>query len=374
MQQLKGSRIFFWTIELLAVAALVWVLSQLAFIMNPIGQFIGSVFVPLLVSGFLYYLMNPLVELLQKIHMGNRYLPRGVGIAIVMILFVSIIAVGLLTLLPNLANQLAKIMASTPQFVQDAQEWLRQLSRSRWVQEYGSQIDFNKLQQQIEKYGGSMVMNTATGFGSVVGTLTSVTMSAITIPIMTIYMLSDGNKLSPFLQRLFSDKNQDNIAGLLSRLNKTLSQYISGQAIEMIFVGVCTTIGYTLIGQNYALLLGFVAGLTNLIPYVGPYIGYIPAVFVAFTQSPLQALWVTIVVLIVQQIDGNILYPKIIGSTLNIHPLTILVILLAAGNIAGIAGMILAVPFYAVVRTIVIYAYQIWQVERQAHKQKSIME
>ena len=374
MQQLKGSRIFFWTIELLAVAALVWVLSQLAFIMNPIGQFIGEVFVPLLVSGFLYYLMNPLVELLQKIHMGNRYLPRGVGIAIVMILFVSIIAVGLLTLLPNLANQLAKIMASTPQFVQDAQEWLRQLSRSRWVQEYGSQIDFNKLQQQIEKYGGSMVMNTATGFGSVVGTLTSVTMSAITIPIMTIYMLSDGNKLSPFLQRLFSDKNQDNIAGLLSRLNKTLSQYISGQAIEMIFVGVCTTIGYTLIGQNYALLLGFVAGLTNLIPYVGPYIGYIPAVFVAFTQSPLQALWVTIVVLIVQQIDGNILYPKIIGSTLNIHPLTILVILLAAGNIAGIAGMILAVPFYAVVRTIVIYAYQIWQVERQAHKQKSIME
>ena len=374
MQQLKGSRIFFWTIELLAVAALVWVLSQLAFIMNPIGQFIGAVFVPLLVSGFLYYLMNPLVELLQKIHMGNCYLPRGVGIAIVMILFVSIIAVGLLTLLPNLANQLAKIMASTPQFVQDAQEWLRQLSRSRWVQEYGSQIDFNKLQQQIEKYGGSMVMNTATGFGSVVGTLTSVTMSAITIPIMTIYMLSDGNKLSPFLQRLFSDKNQDNIAGLLSRLNKTLSQYISGQAIEMIFVGVCTTIGYTLIGQNYALLLGFVAGLTNLIPYVGPYIGYIPAVFVAFTQSPLQALWVTIVVLIVQQIDGNILYPKIIGSTLNIHPLTILVILLAAGNIAGIAGMILAVPFYAVVRTIVIYAYQIWQVERQAHKQKSIME
>ncbi len=374
MQQLKGSRIFFWTIELLAAAALVWVLSQLAFIMNPIGQFIGAVFVPLLVSGFLYYLMNPLVELLQKIHMGNRYLPRGVGIAIVMIFFVSIIAVGLLTLLPNLANQLAKIMASTPQFVQDAQEWLRQLSQSRWVQEYGSQIDFNKLQQQIEKYGGSMVMNTATGFGSVVGTLTSVTMSAITIPIMTIYMLSDGNKLSPFLQRLFSDKNQDNIAGLLSRLNKTLSQYISGQAIEMIFVGVCTTIGYTLIGQNYALLLGFVAGLTNLIPYVGPYIGYIPAVFVAFTQSPLQALWVTIVVLIVQQIDGNILYPKIIGSTLNIHPLTILVILLAAGNIAGIAGMILAVPFYAVVRTIVIYAYQIWQVERQAHKQKSIME
>ncbi|KRN32187.1 AI-2E family transporter [Weissella halotolerans] len=374
MQQLKGSRIFFWTIELLAAAALVWVLSQLAFIMNPIGQFIGAVFVPLLVSGFLYYLMNPLVELLQKIHMGNRYLPRGVGIAIVMIFFVSIIAVGLLTLLPNLANQLAKIMASTPQFVQDAQEWLRQLSRSRWVQEYGSQIDFNKLQQQIEKYGGSMVMNTATGFGSVVGTLTSVTMSAITIPIMTIYMLSDGNKLSPFLQRLFSDKNQDNIAGLLSSLNKTLSQYISGQAIEMIFVGVCTTIGYTLIGQNYALLLGFVAGLTNLIPYVGPYIGYIPAVFVAFTQSPLQALWVTIVVLIVQQIDGNILYPKIIGSTLNIHPLTILVILLAAGNIAGIAGMILAVPFYAVVRTIVIYAYQIWQVERQAHKQKSIME
>ena len=117
------------------------------------------------------------------------------------------------------------------------------------------------------------------------------------------------------------------MAEILGRLNKTIAQYISGQAIEMIFVGVATTIGYFIIGQNYALLLGIFAGLTNLIPYVGPYIGLVPAIFVAFTQDVWQVVWVVVVVLIVQQIDSNLIYPRIMGASLNIHPLTIIILL-----------------------------------------------
>lgn len=372
MQSERHSRVFYWTLEFLVVATFLWVLSQLGFILVPIGQFIGGVFVPLLISGFLYYLMNPIVELLQKIPLGKFRLPRGISIVLVMLLFLGLIILAIGSFIPTLIDQISKLIASVPQYVSEVQKGFESLSRETWFREYLQAIDMTKLQQTIEKYGETVVMGTASGFGSVLGTMTSVVIAAITIPVMTIYMLADGKKLVPFVQRVMPKRMHNEVAELLGRLNKTLSHYISGQALEMLFVGVFTTIGYMIIGQRYALLLGVIAGITNMIPYVGPYIGYIPALFIGLMQGPMEALSITAVVLIVQQIDSNILYPRIIGSTLNIHPLTILVILLAAGNIAGIPGMILAVPIYAVIRTIVVYLAEIWRADHKSKVEESL--
>ena len=126
-------------------------------------------------------------------------------------------------------------------------------------------------------------------------------------------------------------------------------------------MALATSIGYFIIGQPLAIVLGLIAGITNMIPYIGPYIGIAPALLVALTVAPEKIIWVIVVVIVVQQIDGNIIYPNIIGKTLNIHPLTIIILLLAAGNIAGIAGMILCIPFYAVVKTIANYFFSIWK-------------
>ncbi|RRG18458.1 AI-2E family transporter [Weissella viridescens] len=362
MERLKQSKLLYWTLEALAVVVLIWVLSQLSFVLKPIGQFIGAVFVPLIVSGFLYYLMNPVVKFVSKIKIGNRHISRGLSVAIVMILFLALIVLAIFTFVPNLVEQLTKVVASAPKSISGMQEWLKSLSNNEFVQRVSKELDLSKIQKHVQKYAEGFVVGTANGLGAFVGTLTGVVVTAITVPVMTIYMLLDGDKLVPFLQKLFVPKNKEKVADILHRLDNTISNYITGQAIEMIFVGVFTTIGYFMIGQEYALLLGVVAGLTNMIPYVGPYIGYIPAVIVALMQGGLkQAALVTIVVLVVQQIDSNLIYPRIIGNTLNIHPLTIIVILLAAGNIAGIPGMILAVPAYAIVRTIVVYAWQLWQ-------------
>ncbi len=98
-------------------------------------------------------------------------------------------------------------------------------------------------------------------------------------------------------------------------------------------------------------------------PYVGPYIGIIPALLVAIIVSPEQAFWTIIVVLVVQQVDGNLVYPNVIGKSLNIHPLTIIIILLAAGHIAGLIGMILAIPIYAILKVIVEYVYNLWLIQ-----------
>jgi predicted PurR-regulated permease PerM len=362
---LKRSKLLFWTLEILAIALLILVVTQLRFILEPISQFIGAVFVPLIISGFLYYLLNPIVVFLQKIPLGKvKHVSRSWAITIVMLLLVGILIALLLMLLPTLVDQITGLIRNIPGLIDTIQQLVNEISKINIAKEYGIKLDFNKIQDEVQKFGQTVVAGMATSLSSVIGKLTNVTITAITVPVMTIYMLNDGHKLSPFIQRVFPSKQQDRISDVLSRLNQTIAQYISGQAIEMLFVGFFTTIGYFMIGQNYALLLGVFAGVTNIIPYVGPYIGLIPALFVAITYSPLQALWVIIVVLIVQQVDSNLIYPKIMGASLNIHPLTIIILLLAAGNIAGIAGMILAVPFYAIIRTITVYAWELWRLHQ----------
>lgn len=270
LQQLRQSRLLYWTVELLAAALLILVVTQLSFILEPIGKFIGAVFVPLIVSGFFYYLLNPIVGLLQKIHVGKFRLNRVASIAIVMVLLIALIVAAFMALVPALATQLGKLVDNAPGLIKTSQSWIAQLSETDWVKDIGVNANLQDLQAQVQKYGETLISGTASSLSTLIGTITSVTITAVTVPVMTIYMLNDGQKLVPFLQKIFPGRNEGRVAEILGRLNKTIAQYISGQAIEMIFVGVATTIGYFIIGQNYALLLGIFAGLTNLIPYVGP--------------------------------------------------------------------------------------------------------
>ena len=377
LEHVKRSKTLFWTIELLAIALLVLIVAQLRFILEPIGQFIGAVFVPLIISGFLYYILNPVVGALQKVPLSKtRHVSRGWAITIVMLLLLSILVALLLTLLPALVDQIASLVKNIPVLVDTIQHWANQISQINFSKEYGIDFNLDKLQQEVQNIGKTVVSGMATSLSAVIAKLTSFTVTAITVPVMTIYMLYDGNKLAPFIQKVFPSKQQARISDILGRLNQTLAQYISGQVLEMIFVGVFTAVGYFMIGQKYALLLGVFAGITNMIPYVGPYIGLVPALFVALTDSFWQAFWVIVVVLIVQQVDSNLIYPRVMGASLHVHPLTIIVLLLAAGNIAGIAGMILAVPFYAVIRTVIVYAWQLWQIQQmpEVDTEKTIID
>ena len=192
-----------------------------------------------------------------------------------------------------------------------------------------------------------------------IGAVTSITMTIVTVPFVLFYMLKDGPKLLPNIKRMLPDKQADVIGDLLVKMSDTIAKYISGQVIECLFVGTFSAIGYGLVGIPYALLIGMFAGITNIIPYLGPYIGLVPAIFIALSMSFKEVILVIVVCVVVQQIDGNLVYPNVIGKSLDIHPLTIIMILLAAGNIAGLLGMILAIPLYAVSKVVVTYVYDI---------------
>lgn len=166
-------------------------------------------------------------------------------------------------------------------------------------------------------------------------------------------MLKEGHKAPRRLLRLLPEKHQKEGKQILQDMDEALSSYIQGQLLVSFCVGVLVTIGYFIIGLDYPLVLGAFAMVTNLIPFIGPWIGTFPGVIVGLFDSPTEAVLVITVVVIVQQLESQLISPQIMGRKLDIHPLTIIFLLLAAGKFSGIAGMLLAIPGYAAAKVVI---------------------
>ena len=353
----------FWPSLLLVIAALIWVCTKIQFIFQPFLTFISVVFVPLILSGFLYYMLNPILKLLLKVRLGRFRLNRGVASLLLVLMLILIICGGLAMLIPPVVKEITSLVTHWPQTASGLQRLLNDTIQHSPLKNIDLTAYYRQFDHQLANYAQVVLKGLSSRIGDVINAVTNITVVTITVPVMLFYMLKDGSKLGPSIQKWLSPHHAKEVDQLLGKMNDTLSSYIAGQVIECLFVAVFTSLGYLLIHQPLALVLGIVAGLCNIIPYIGPYIGIAPALFVSLTMAPQKLILVIIVVIVVQQIDGNVIYPNIIGKTLQIHPLTIILLLLAAGHIAGIAGMILCIPFYAVLKTIAEYFFDIYRIE-----------
>lgn len=353
----------FWPSLLLVIAALIWVCTKIQFIFQPFLTFISVVFVPLILSGFLYYMLNPILKLLLKVRLGRFRLNRGVASLLLVLMLILIICGGLAMLIPPVVKEITSLVTHLPQTASGLQRQLNDTIQHSPLKNIDLTAYYRQFDHQLANYAQVVLKGLSSRIGDVINAVTNITVVTITVPVMLFYMLKDGSKLGPSIQKWLSPHHAKEVDQLLGKMNDTLSSYIAGQVIECLFVAVFTSLGYLLIHQPLALVLGIVAGLCNIIPYIGPYIGIAPALFVSLTMAPQKLILVIIVVIAVQQIDGNVIYPNIIGKTLQIHPLTIILLLLAAGHIAGIAGMILCIPFYAVLKTIAEYFFDIYRIE-----------
>ncbi|WP_083479189.1 AI-2E family transporter [Lacticaseibacillus brantae] len=362
--KLRHSRLMYWSLEALIIVFLIIGLSNVSFLFTPVGTFFSTLLIPIIAAGFLYYLLNPLVKLLGKLHIS-----RGFAILIIFAVFIAAIALIIAAVIPNLINQVSQLVTSLPDAYRQLRTFVSQASKYSWYQQLNVGKYINSINIQPAKILSQVLGSFSEGLPGVIGSVAGAMIGAITIPVLLFYMLKDGEKLVPSIQRIVPDKYREEIATIFDRMNDTLSHYIAGQAIECLFVGTFTFIGYLIIGMPYAFLLGFIAGVFTIIPYLGPYLGIIPALGVALTQGWTKVALVIVVVIIVQMTDGNLIYPNVIGRSLDIHPLTIIILLLVAGNLYGLLGTILAVPVYAIVKTIVSYLYELYRFHQQTKNQ-----
>lgn len=360
MNKMKDSKLMFWTVWLLVVVTIIFIMTKIDFLFFPVTTFIATLFMPILTAGFLYYLLTPIVSLLEKIN-----IKRKIATPIVLLVFISIVIILVLTLIPAILTQIGQLLENLPKVVNNLEMQLAKLEEQEWFKEIDVTEIVDSFGLTIRSVSNFLITNVTTSLGSLVGIVTNAAIFIVTVPIMLFYMFRDGSKLPQAISRFLPFEYRTEMIGLMGQMNNTISSYISGQALVCLFIGIFTYLGYLLVGQPYALLLGLIAGVTNIIPYLGPFIGAAPAVVLALTISPVQALKVALVVLVIQQIESNLVSPNIIGKSLDIHPLTIIVLLLVAGNLSGVLGMIIAVPTYAVTKTIISYLHNMYKLRKE---------
>ncbi|WP_034549786.1 AI-2E family transporter [Carnobacterium funditum] len=350
MNLFKSSKLLFWTLWSLAAVLTIYISTKISFVFQPLYALFSTLFVPVLIAGFLYYLMNPFIKLIEKVKVKRSY-----GIIIVMILAISgTISFGI-KIVPILLEQLSELIINIPNIIANIEIQADDIKRIPGLEQVDFEEVLTRLNLSLDTISNTVLSSITTSISSIISTITGLAVVLITVPIILFYLFHDGQKFTPAVAGLFPTKYKKHVIELLSQMNVVVSGYVSGKGLASIIVGILVYIGMLFIGLPYSLLLAIICGATNMIPYIGPFIGAAPAFIIGLTISPGKAILVVLLIVIIQQVDINFLTPKFVGKNLDIHPLTIIVVLLVAGKMAGIVGIIFGVPGFAVIKTIVVY-------------------
>ena len=326
-----------------------------------------------LVALLIALLLNPLVRGLGKV-----WIPRGAAIALVYLGFAAAVVVAIVLLGTIVVQQTRTashrvdhyftVKAGTPpqtgaeHDLARLQLWLnRNHLSSIHIEERGDKFLHQVGLNDVRKYT-ARALDWAEGAGVAVVTLL---FDGFLIVVVSIYMLLDIQRWSDRINRRFPPRHGDD-PGLIGRMEQAIASYVRGQLLLSLIIGVSTGVGIYILGvvgamphgEKYAVAFGAWAGITELIPYIGPWLGAIPPVLYALVQGgPLSALWVALLFLGIQQFEGHVVVPNVMGRSLRLHPLLVIFGLLAGGEIYGFAGILVALPLLAAGRA----AYEFFQ-------------
>lgn len=305
---------------------------------------------PFFLAFILAYLLNPLVEAMER-----RRISRKRSILIVFSLILVVMATIIFLILPTLYNELIKLAVILPNAIQVFTER---------VDEFREQFKATGLPSRValvlDQHLGQGEVFIANRLNLLLDSLPKMLSTAtlyILSPVIAIYFLSDWKGLGGHFFRVIPQRWRMEWRRLWQDINHVIRQFVRGDLVIAVIVGVLVGIGVKLVGMEYALLIGLICGVFDLIPYFGPAIGAVPAVLLALTKSPAMAFKVALIIFIVQQLEGNIISPKLMGESVGLHPLWVIFSLLAGGEIAGFWGMLMAVPVAAVIRVVLNHVY-----------------
>lgn len=330
-----------------------WIFLVLLLILSGFFLFrVKTIISPFIVGVALAYLLSPLVTWLEK-----KGLNRRGAVAVIFIWIIVLLSLILFLLLPKLYMELGKLASVLPERVQVIYDYVEN-ARDHYAKA-GLPSEVSKLIDEQFSEGQSYLINWLESIlQNLPGLLASVGLM-ILAPILAIYFLLDWKKITEGVIKLAPGRMRGEWHRLLQEIDYIIQRYIQGNIIDALIVGLLIGAGVKLIGMEYALIIGVICGITNLIPYFGPVLGGIPSVLLALSKSPAMALKVVLVIFIVQQIDGNIINPRLMSNKVGLHPLWVVFALLAGGELGGLLGMLIAIPAAAILKIIFreIYLY-----------------
>jgi predicted PurR-regulated permease PerM len=320
-----------------------------------------SALLPFIVGLVIAYLVFPLVHFLDgrmPSRLRDKNLSRPLSILIVYLIVILFIVAIFSFLIPPVVGQGQVLWKQMPQLAAKG----RTLG-TEWLGKYQEAIPLDiqqRIQSNLEKLAGAIgqaLQEGVTRTVSVISSTVSFFLGILVIPFWLFYILNDESKVRESALDLIPDRIEPDLLNILRITDDIFSAYIRGQLLLCLFIGTMATIGLLIVGVDFALLLGLIAGAFEIFPFVGPILGAIPALIVAALQSPMTALWTLIVFIVIQQLENLLLVPKIAGESVKLHPALIMVVLVVGNEALGLWGMLLAVPLTAVIRDVFKYLY-----------------
>ncbi|ARJ40326.1 AI-2E family transporter [Sporosarcina sp. P21c] len=359
---LGGQSTLFVLLCLLFIGLIILVFTQVSFIFYPIQVFFSTVVLPVVLATILYYLMRPILRFLEE----RLRIPRVYGILIILLAAAGLLTLVIFLVLPFLRLQTINLFDEFPtyfkQLILDMDNFLRNSIFGSVYQGFNFNVNtfLDSGFASIGKFFTETIGGIASGVTSFVSALTGIILSIVTVPLILFYLLKDGEKLPQMILRMLPPRLRDDASIIFRDADRQISAYIQGQILVAIAIGIMVSIGFLIIKMKYALLLGVLAMFTSIVPYLGPVIAITPAAIIAMVTSPFMLVKLAIVWTIVQVVEGKFISPQIMGKSLHIHPITIIFVLLTAGSLFGVAGVILGIPAYALLKVVATHVFYLF--------------
>lgn len=361
----QSKRIRFSNSKLLPIIALIVLVYLLGQIFKKY-TLISDTFYAIAFSLVLAYLFNPLVNYLEQ-----QGLKRLHGVFAIYLAILGIILILAFVVVPNSTHEIRSLIQNMPGYFNNISNILDDLYY-RYIATLGElppilqgvdliiSENINKLENLFTEGIRSIVSGMVSFFTKIV--------SIVLTPILTLYFLVDKDIFTKKVKELIPRKYKEEILYLAREIDISVSQFIRGRILLATFVGISTTIVLLIMDIDFAIVIGFITGVADIIPYIGPFLGFLPAVIFAFISSPVKAVWIGVIFILIQWVENNILAPKIIGHRTGMHPLTVLLSLLIGGSLFGVLGMIFSVPMVAIIKIFYIFIKEKLRLRMQIDK------
>lgn len=316
-------------------------------------QFISDIFTTIIASIIIAYALNPIIDLLER-----KNIKRSFGVFIVYLSIAALIIILAVKVIPNAGNALRTLIANLPSYVEQLSAFIDSLYTGYYSALGGLPPVFEGFEGAIMDYIVKLEDLISESLSSLVGgviLVASKIVSLVLTPILVLYFLVHKKYFKEIVKKLIPRKYRDDTLYLASVIDVSLKQFIKARLIMSLYVGVLTAIVLKIMGIDFAITIGIITGLADIVPYIGPFLGYIPAVFFAAISDPIKIIWISILWVFIQWTENNVLAPKVIGENMGIHPLIILLSIIIGGGIFGVFGMILAVPLVAIFKIVTLY-------------------
>ena len=323
-------------------------------------KILKDTFFSIFIAMILAFIINPFVTMLE-----GKGIKRGYGVIIVYLMFILIITVLIATVIPKTVQELTKLVAQAPQTLDvlsiKAEEFSKALSKMfegkmftgfdptemNLVETFGDK--FLEILKKSQDLMISNLKNIATGISTVFYSFVKL----FIVLVFSYYFVVDKDKIKSKLVEFIPEKYKRDVFFVSMRINEALLGFVKGRLLMAVFVGLLTMISLLIVGVDFAVIIGLITCVADIIPYIGPFLGFAPAILFALIESPIKAVWVGIIFLAIQWAENNIIAPKLLGDKVGLNPLVILLSIIIGGGMFGVLGMILGVPAVSIIMILV---------------------